>query len=232
VTRQHRTTRAKRSLDDKDEQIALCIPPLYGADTGEATAAAERHIWYHRQLGVSRTFLYTTLQHDGWRPPRDTTLLFMPWVNDFTVHSRAQNWQINDCIQRTAALGIGWALNIDIDEYVVLPPGRQTLLDLLRTEGNSSDVITFGSRRGSSIGAASASPPDCGGGGAHDPNFCPAHLGHRKHLSRTAAVWSANVHYVANCKGGPCRQTNLSAAHTFLAHIGTESNYEAMPAGR
>ena len=64
-----------------------------------------------------------------------------------------------------------------------------------------------------------------------DPNFCTAHWGHRKHLTRTAAVWTANVHYAAHCRAGPCRQTNLSAADAFLAHLGSESSYEGMPEG-
>ena len=103
--------------------------------------------------------------------------------------------------------------------------------ELVRREGNATDVITRGSRRGASIGIAASNPPDCKDAKAPDPNLCLAHLGHRKHLARTAAVWSANVHYVAHCRAGPCRQTDLSAAHMLLAHLGAESTYEAMPSG-
>lgn len=48
---------------------------------------------------------------------------------------------------------------------------RQTLRELVRREGNATDVITRGSRRGASIGIAASNPPDCKDAKAPDPNL-------------------------------------------------------------
>ena len=142
------------------DTIAMCIPPLYG-EYLRKTEALDAHLSYHRSLGVSWTFVYTTVPLVEWRRPANTTLLHLPWVWSVAIHQRAQNWMINDCIQRSSSHGYTWALNIDLDEYVVLPRETPTLLALANTAGVGIDVLTFGSRPGSSIEDAATRKPHC-----------------------------------------------------------------------
>jgi len=61
----------------------------------------------------------------GWqlrtRPPH-TTQINLPWVPTHQTSSRGQSWQVQDCIHRSAERGWEWALNIDIDEYLIVAP--------------------------------------------------------------------------------------------------------------
>ena len=140
--------------------VAMCIPGVYGAHITQEDVL--RHHRYHRQLGVSHTFLYVA--NMSWRLPssvRHVSVLYTPWVHDHRLHSRGQLWHINDCIHRAGRVGFAWTLNIDLDEWLyLLPRGRlhqsaprdpidppsATLHGFLRRQPASVDVITLGSR--------------------------------------------------------------------------------------
>ena len=219
------------------DTIAMCIPPLYG-EYLRKTEALDAHLSYHRSLGVAWTFVYTTVPLVDWRRPANTTLLHLPWVWSVAIHQRAQNWMINDCIQRSSSHGYTWALNIDLDEYVVLPRETPTLLALANTAGVGIDVLTFGSRPGSSIEDAATRKPHCNV--AKSREQCLWYHGLRKHLTRTDFIWRAVVHGVgdtcchgldANNKvvGRTCNITNLDASRTYLAHLAEDHSYRGMP---
>jgi len=158
------------SNGDRGGGIAMCIPPLYNAarhfsKAGGVAPILEAHFRHHKSLGVEHTFVYsaeapdaTLLQHV--HSLRSITVLHMDWVDQYRVHQRAQNWQINDCIHLVASRRFSWALNMDLDEFVVFPltlPGAPPTVDpsmtrswllALATEARrqQQQVVTFGSR--------------------------------------------------------------------------------------
>ena len=142
-----------------DVTVAMCVAPLYNVKR-LSPAAISQHISYHTILGVAHTWLYTVdrpaalIARLGEQP---ATALYMPWVWKLTVHSRAQNFMNNDCVHRAGAHGFGWALSIDLDEFIFLGARTPTLSLLLASPSHSSgrrnevdnttsQVLTLGSR--------------------------------------------------------------------------------------
>ena len=136
--------------------FAACIPPIYGSRV--QTSDVAQHRMHHRRLGVSHTYLYVVNMSWTWtaQPLEDVTLLYLPWVSDFVLHSRGQKWQVNDCIHRAAVDGYTWVLSIDLDEFLMLGasyPGESTggsmntnVLAALTARHPTADVLTLGTR--------------------------------------------------------------------------------------
>ena len=135
-----------------------------------------------------------------------------------------QNWVLNDCHQRAASQGFGWALAVDLDEVLELGPNR-TLADLAR---DPVDAHTFGSSAerprpcGAPCAAGAAPPPlkphcvRCG-----DCERCLRNRGRRKHLARLARVVGANIHFVApRACAPPCRVRDHATTCAWLRHFG------------
>lgn len=203
-------------------QVAACLPPIYAHAQKNLTAVlqhAEEYIAYHLQLGVTWTFAYALVPLGQWKPIR-TTVLHMPWVKDFPLFARGQEWFLNDCVHRAAAKGFTWAVNFDMDERVVLPT-RFPTLSALAAEAHRRriNVVTFGSRPGASVAEAQRNKPQCREPN-RDPNLC-LHLGRRKYLVHTMSAWAANLHTVTRCRPHPCHFWNHHATNeAFVAHLG------------
>lgn len=192
-----------------------------------------RHILYHRKLGVRWVYLYTAFALPaaltlGQLQLEGVTLLHLPWIERVPhIHSRGQNWQIQDCVHRAASRGYAWALNIDVDEFVILHP-QPTLIAFVLARGRWADAFTFGSRNAPTIRQASTANVTCMWRKAGvSSGLCLGYRGMRKHLSRTHNVWTLRIHNVDRCKStAGCRATHLDAKRgTYLAHLRND-NYD------
>ncbi|CAH0380112.1 unnamed protein product [Pelagomonas calceolata] len=233
-------------------RVALCVPTLYGAYLRAPSTMRWAAAWleHYRSLGVAHFFVYAAAPVRGL-DAADVTLLDVAWLGGCralpkTHHARCaytqnrslvywgQNWVLNDCHQRAAAQGFGWALAVDLDEVLELGPNR-TLADLAR---DPVDVHTFGSSAerprpcGAPCAAGAAPPPArphclpryCG-----DCERCLGHRGRRKHLSRVARVHGANIHFVSpRACAPPCQVRDHAATNAWLRHFGGRKSRSGM----
>ena len=225
--------------------VAACVTTLHGAylRTPATTLWAAAWLRHYRRLGVSHFFFYAAAPVRGL-DAADVTVLDVAWLRGCgalkTHYARCayarnrslvywgQNWVLNDCHQRAAAQGFGWALAVDLDEVLELGPNR-TLADLAR---DPVDAHTFGSsaERPRPCGApcvAGAAPaplkPHCIRCG--DCARCLRNRGRRKHLSRVARVVGANIHFVApRACAPPCRVRDHATTEAWLRHFGGQTD--------
>ena len=159
-------------LRPHDPRLIVCLPPLYGRVSRGRLLTFWSH---HKALGASMLLLYTTapIPNITWLPP-PVKQIVVPWSNDGQAHARSQVWVINDCIQRSASMGYTHALNCDFDEFLVIS-------ELLRAQNRSlrsilrADVDVFRARP---LHRYNNSSPG-------------------KHITRTASVWTAQVHEIS-----------------------------------
>ena len=183
--------------------VAYCVPPLYSMDDARWRRLAE-DLAHHRDLGVAHTYIYLA---ECARPAlnvTNATWLCMDWVASARLHSRGQNWQVNDCVKRSWHDGYAWALNKDFDERLVG-------LDL-RALSPSFDAYTF--ERLTNGSAAVCSKPMC--------------WKLRKHVAATDRVHVANIHRIGKCVG-KCRVFNFPRAQVYLHHGPASTSYLGMP---
>ena len=139
-------------------RVAACVPTLHGTYLRPPATTRWAAAWlaHYRSLGVSHFFVYAAAPVRGL-DAADVTALDVAWLGGCgalkTHYARCayaqnrslvywgQNWVLNDCHQRAAAQGFGWALAVDLDEVLELGPNR-SLADLAR---DPVDAHTFGS---------------------------------------------------------------------------------------
>ena len=211
-----------------DGGVAMCIPPLFGQ---LSPAKVEQHISYHRRLGITRTFFY--LMHPDAvqvRPFLNVTVLSLPWLNSVAMDNcsrrsqctNAQNWQVNDCIHRSAAQGLAYALSIDLDEVVTLGSAPH-LMALISS--SAEEVLTLQSRQ-LGPGASKNGTLVCHEvPGIKARWLCTGHYGRRKHLVRTASIWLANIHWAERCKPPQCKGSHCRTRACLVRHLDAREDW-------
>ena len=194
---------------------------------------------HHRSVGIAHFFVY--ICDDGFGRSQDslqasdTTVLHTPFCSTVNMTMRAQNWMINECIQRAAAAHYEWVLSSDIDERLGLRDGLS--LSALLDDHRADDVLSLGSvlRWRHPNGSVAGTRLHCETGGFRDRYMCLGYEGHRKHLTRASRLFVANLHFVQSskrwkqCRNGTtavtCTIFDLNATDAWLYHESATSRY-------
>ena len=227
--------------------VAVCVPPIYtlpppAGNEAKTGAQVTEFMKHHRAMGIEHFFIYVCHEHfirnQSSLQASDTTVLHTPFCTTVNMTMRAQNWMINECIQRAAAAHYEWVLSCDVDERLGLRDGLS--LPMLLDDHRDFDVITLGSvlRWRHPNGSVAGEAKHCQVRN-HDRNMCIGFEGHRKHLTRAHRMYVANLHFVARgtwvrqCRSNgtdgtvavACNMVDLSASEAWLYHESASAQY-------
>ena len=221
--------------------VAACVPPIYVVPPphGSFTATTQQvgaFLDHHREMGISRFFMYVcdadVASHISLQSS-DTTVLFTTMCTSTNMTMRAQNWMINECIQRAAAANFEWVLSCDIDERLAFEPGLS--LQQLLAEHPKADAFTLGSvlRWRHPDGTVAGVRRHCQT--RAKPEMCLGYDGHRKHLTRAHRLFVANLHFilegewVRRCRAGHsvdfCHIVHMNSSKAWLYHESATPRY-------
>ena len=190
--------------------VAYCVPPLYNVDAHRLSTLRD-DVLRQQRAGVAHTYIYTSRCSALPFQLANVTWLCMEWVHATRMHSRGQNWQINDCLKRSWDAGYAWTLNKDVDERLVG-------LDL-RTLSDDVDVYTLERMENGTRAMC-------------DKEACLTYEGQRKHVVSTSRVHIANIHYVTKCVDRVvvrCRIRHLQRREAYVHHGPSVRTYSGMP---
>jgi hypothetical protein len=227
-------------------EVAVCVPPLHGPLN--ATWMSDWLAW-HAALGVSAFYVYIvdlSLVPHGVSPPAGTQLHWMnvSWLAGFDSHSLGQLWAMHDCLYRLKASGAAaWALFMDVDELLTLPPLQDGVAGLTRfLSARGLGAATFGSvpylpavcapvgdgggarvtlaqravfRARHAEGCAMAA----NGWSADAWRSCPNWHGRRKFIARMSNTTQVDVHGVWAGDFGNDAGIALDASTVWLKHV-------------
>lgn len=244
--------------------VAVCVPVVYGdfLNTVRGLRWTARFLDHYRALAVSRFVVYTATDVPGLFLGDDVALVHVAWLAecaapsdrkrhgarcDFAANRSimywGQNFVLNDCLQRAAAEGFDWTLNVDLDELLTFAPPVRDVVAFLE-ERPSADVVSLGSAVEAPVPCAAQSreapcvsrppaQPTCAK--CADCALCLRNHGRRKHLSRTRRVAKANVHFVqaSACLGEtPCAIDDTPTHTAWLRHFSRPSRRTLLFEGR
>ena len=196
---------------------AMCVPRFDRATARAKLGSGDLEAWlrHHTARDVRRVFLYSDDCLNEVLPPDklavlaasiSTTLTIqvvdIATLKDYNGWYHHQILAARDCFSRATSSGVAWALFMDVDEFLVIPPGWSGL------DFGGSRALSFGSKDP----CAEKQPTPC----AH------TFEGHRKYAISTA-VRKGMAPLPPSYIHGDFRETKFNAnGGVFMLHVRSE----------